>query len=826
MEMEEVKDEVFKKKSKKRKNPNSKLEGMDPIIIVSDPNEPIDFKEPQILKDIQEVKKSKSSKKTIKKKITSTSKRKKRVEDDIKIKNALETNIEVPVQTVKLTIAKIAKMVDQLIEEAESQPTGQAEDSNEAVEEVANDIEVNIKNATNESSQEQKKDSIILNTISESADQVLTESLPIEIAQEIVLPLTAVKIRNVVGKINNLVVEVIPNKVIVQGTVHSQIFFVGNDGIVHHLANDVDFSTFLDIPGVQPGMNAFASGVIEDVIFELAPDGLSITLKTVLEVFVKVTETVQLGLVQGTGPTLYLKRVIGENSAQTLVESDLELFTPAVKIDEIIGSIQDITPEIINDKVIIQGILHKQIFFIGADNMGRHQAEDLPFSFFVDVPGATPGMNVQIQPRIEAILFNLSSDTLLNQKAVLEFFVKVTENVMLSVDIGNGPLLKVDEFVGENTVQELSETLVTLDTAAIKIREIVVQVRNLTSQVIPNKVIVQGTLHKQIFFIGTDNIEHHQAEDVPFAVFLDIAGVEPGNDVNLIAEIEGVFFDLLTSTDLRQKVIFSITAITTEQAQLNLVTGIGQLFKVEQVVGENTRQLLVISKEKIVPPVPPPPVVPVRPVVTSVIVDPPLETVIGSQQILLQTTFPLPISAIKVKEVDPVIANVSVRVIADGVLVEGNVNKTIVFVGTDNIVRSTNEQVPFSILVNIPGITPAQITNTKVLVEDIIVNLNAAGDAIDQTVVLKAEVEGRLPQESSISAVTNVTGPSVSQTKLLVQGLVRTSNGDVFEQFDVVTDVSGPGIIGVTHVQTDLLQKVGEPSSTPVTIVTAVQVAP
>jgi hypothetical protein len=826
---EEIKDDLNKTKPKNKKRAKTNLETTQ--------------------KQIGEVKqnKAKTKKSTntgVRAKSASTKKKKKTVEANsvntevIQAEKAV-SSATVPSETSVAPVNANTDIVDDYIKDSDIQPTGQAGLSDiKATVCVENGDDSG--DETLETNQLQEStETVTPNGTATSADPILSASNTVEATQNMILPFAAIKVRNIVGKVDKLVAEIIPNKVIVQGIVHDQVFFVGNDGIVHHMADDVNFSTFIDVPGIQPGMNANVSAIVEDIIWELAPDGLSILKKLVLEVFVKVTETVQLNVELGNGPNLVLNRVVGENSAQTLIESELTLFTPAVKIDEIIGSIQDISVETITDKVIVQGVLHKQIFFVDTDNMGRHQSEDVPFSFFVDIPGVTPGMDVQVHPRIEAIFFNLLSATIVSEKAILEFFVKVTENVIQQVAVGNGPLLKVAELIGENTVQELTETLITLNEPAIKIREIVAQARNLISHVIPNKVIIQGILHKQIYFIGTDNIEHHQAEDIPFSLFLDIPGAKPGNKVNMTIQIEAVFFDLISSTELRQKVILAVTSIVSEEIQLNLAVGAGPLFKVEQVVGENTKQLLVIRSEQIVPPPSPSfppispsqptqpisPVIPERLAVTSVIVDPPLETVIGSQQILLQNSFPLPFPAIQVKQVNQAISGVSARVITDGVMVTGVVDKTVVLVGTDNIVKTIEEQVPFSILVNIAGVTQDQITNINVAVEDIIVNLNDAGTATNQTLVLKAEILGKKVNGQSITAVTNVTGTGVSISRVLMQGLIRTATGDVLQQIDVVTDVSGPGIIGVTHEQTDLLQIVGATSITPVTIVTSVQIA-
>ena len=109
-----------------------------------------------------------------------------------------------------------------------------------------------------------------------------------------------------------------------------------------------------------------------------------------------------------------------------------------------------------------------------------------------------------------------------------------------------------------------------------------------------SKAILQGTIHKQIFFIGlADNIEHHQAEDVPFSIMVDIPGAVAGLDLVAEPVIESVIFNLLSPTELEEKVIIFARLIVVEQRQSRLVLGNGPLVKVEQVVGENLSQVLV-----------------------------------------------------------------------------------------------------------------------------------------------------------------------------------------------------------------------------------------
>ena len=396
--------------------------------------------------------------------------------------------------------------------------------------------------------------------IGENTKQVLIE-------RNVILAIPAIKIRNIIAEVREITTDVIADKVVVQGVLHKQIFFVGEDNIVHHQAEDVHFSTFVDVPGADPGMNVEIQPIIDTVIFNLLTPTI-LHQKVVIEFFVKITETRQLNIQLGSGPLVRLNQVVGENTKQELFENLVCLDNPALKIDDITVVVRDITTHVIEDKVIIQGVLHKQIFYIGTNNIEFHQAEDIEFSSFVDVLGATPGMDVEVIPRVEFVNFDLRTATSLLQKVVVEFFAKVTESVQLNIQLGPGALLKLENVVGENTNQILVENVFTLPLPTIKIREIIARIVDITTEVIQDKVIIQGTLHKQIFFIGDDNLEHHQAEDIPISTFVDVIGAVPGMNVHVSPIIETILFELEDCVTLRQKVVAEFFVKVTQTQQL------------------------------------------------------------------------------------------------------------------------------------------------------------------------------------------------------------------------------------------------------------------
>src|SRR5690606_5737615 len=88
------------------------------------------------------------------------------------------------------------------------------------------------------------------------------------------------------------------------------------------------------------------------------------------------------------------------------------------------------------------------------------------------------------------------------------------------------PLVRAEVVIGEGTKQLLLETNVTLNRPAIKIRNITAEIRNLTTELIQDKVIIQGGLRKQMFFVGEDNIGQYQSGDVQCCNFVRAFGTE------------------------------------------------------------------------------------------------------------------------------------------------------------------------------------------------------------------------------------------------------------------------------------------------------------
>jgi hypothetical protein len=402
------------------------------------------------------------------------------------------------------------------------------------------------------------------------------------------LTIEGIKVVEIVPQVRGVHVTVKNGKVIVQGVLHKQIFFIGPDGLEHHLAEDIDWSDLVEVipedpeEPVRPGMNERTTVTVENLIWEFDPETGVLIQKAILLIQVKVTVTEQLNVLEDPyGPLLSVERVVGHGTKQKLVESVRAL--EALKVVDIVASLRNVTAHVKTGKVIIQGILHKQIFFVAPDNLVHHVTEDVPWSDMVEIDPvdpshpATEGMRFQDRTAIENVVWEFDpARGCLVQKVVLRIDVKVTEREEVNVEEDPyGVLIATDVVIGRGQRQKLVEEII--DVEAIKIVDIVHSLRDLNTIVKDTKAIVQGVLHKQIFFVAPDGLVRHITEDIPFSDIVEIEPIDPEvparEGMSFINQtfVENLVWEFNPNTGrLVQKAIIALNVVILDAAQLRV----------------------------------------------------------------------------------------------------------------------------------------------------------------------------------------------------------------------------------------------------------------
>ncbi len=633
--------------------------------------------------------------------------------------------------------------------------------------------------------------------------------------QQLPLEVPAIKIRNIDTEIRDVTYDLIADKVIVQGIIHKQIFYVGIDNIIHHQSEDMPFSTFADVPGALPGMLAQIDINIEKVIAHLIEDGTVIQQKIILEIFVKVEEEdiVNLSLDE-TGELVELNQFIADAEKQIIESNELLLNQTAQKVTEIRAEVKEIETEVISDKVIIQGVIHKQIFYINENGEAVHQAEDIPFSTFIDIAGAEPGMNLFVRPDVEFIDYQLLNEgTVLLQNIVLEIYARISQFIQERISQGN-LLTKLPVVIGENTKQVMETNQITLEEPVLKVKEIIAEIRDLNYEIILNKVIIQGVIHKQIYYIGFDNIQYHQAEDISFSTFIEIPAVFPGNDLRIDAQIEEIIFELISENVLQQKVIVELFVKAVELNQLNVMlseSGIPVVLPI--IVAENNKQILVEREISIVIP-------PVEEVNIEYETIVKIEQFSSCQQAIVENTVELNCAASKVVEILADVEDIEAEIINETLVsVSGNIVKDIAYV-CGNKVYHIQEIVPFNVNISLDDPIEGGELNPNVVIENISFELLDGGEMLRQLIVIEACIGPEIFE--FINVVTSITGLGITTETIIVEEEVIIAEDPLqtgVKEFPVVTDVNDPeNLLSIIEKDVIVLNIVGQ-GHTPVEVV-------
>lgn len=303
--------------------------------------------------------------------------------------------------------------------------------------------------------------------IGENTGQViLSNTLPVPPGKPPVLKILSI----ISTEVMPTEVRVIPDLVIIQGQVRTQILYVANlpDQPVHHMHQTVNFLVNIRIPGAMPGLMVEIFPTVEFAQATIV-DPMTIMQDLVISIFAKVTEIQQMRVVtdvrsdripiNAVRQLVAIEEVVNEVTQQVNLRQEVTIpqaKPAAVKIISIFSSTVEITrSDILDGKVILEGKLVLQVIYVAAmpDQPVHHMHLEVPFTTFVDLPGAFPGMNLLIRPRVEFASAQLlpvgmtppptigTRDVLVD--AIIEVFVKVTKTVQKHVVVD---VIVPDEF--------------------------------------------------------------------------------------------------------------------------------------------------------------------------------------------------------------------------------------------------------------------------------------------------------------------------------------------------------------------------------------------
>lgn len=389
--------------------------------------------------------------------------------------------------------------------------------------------------------------------------------IPSEVEGEEFVPIR--KVADVVAQIVELDYEVLPNKVIVKGALHKQIFYIreGENVVREYTVTREEFTDFVHIKGAKPDMDVMLDADLLFINTDSATGEFpteTLHQSAVISVSVKVIELLQLDVVTDvTGPGITVQKelfkvesVVGEHEKQHNIASEHPLPEDARKIYEMDAVCRDLDYEILPGKVIVRGTLHKQVYYVDdEDDTVQEVSYDNDFDIVLNIPGAQPDMDVYTRCKVEFSEASLVNSNRVKINVILQVFAKVTEMVELNIvtDVKGAKAdrrrIRVEDIIGRECHQENINRSIDISPIVIKkAKDMTAKLRNVQYEKIQNKVLVKGVIHVQAYYVvcaeATPDIDENElretSADVSFTTFVHFDGVTEDTMVDVIERVE------------------------------------------------------------------------------------------------------------------------------------------------------------------------------------------------------------------------------------------------------------------------------------------------
>ncbi|HHY81788.1 MAG TPA: DUF3794 domain-containing protein [Clostridiales bacterium] len=243
---------------------------------------------------------------------------------------------------------------------------------------------------------------------------------------------------------------------------------------------------------------------------------------------------------------LRLDQVVDEKTSQALVEGEIsvpETKSPVARILDINAEAIISSREVIQDKVMVEGILRYDVLYIPEDdNIIDSLDSEIGFTQYLDIPGAKPKMASRLKLNVEHVDYELVSGRKINVKSVLNLYGQVSQVVEMEavrefVDIEQVEVLKDNIRVTANAGTGHSQTMVREDLelsdsmpSILKILRKDVKAIVKEKKAADNKVVIHGDVDLKLLYLCEDEEEPVQyiAHSIPFSHVVEIPGAYQG----------------------------------------------------------------------------------------------------------------------------------------------------------------------------------------------------------------------------------------------------------------------------------------------------------
>lgn len=246
------------------------------------------------------------------------------------------------------------------------------------------------------------------------------------------------RILSVNGEVAIIDKEVVEDKVIVEGVVNVKSLYISKEGeqALYYMEGSFGFTQHVDLPGVENHMETEIKAIIEHTDSSLV-NSRKLNVKCVLSLTGRVVEKSQIDIIkdikgvkdiQVLRDHLEINDTVGKELSRVTVRHDFEIPTDGPAIKEILYT--DITlgergSSVLEGRIALNGILKVTTLYIGDDEGPINDIRyELPFSHYIDIDGAMPGMEEKVKCFVEDF-YSTVKENEEGQRRIIEYEVVV-----------------------------------------------------------------------------------------------------------------------------------------------------------------------------------------------------------------------------------------------------------------------------------------------------------------------------------------------------------------------------------------------------------------
>lgn len=455
------------------------------------------------------------------------------------------------------------------------------------------------------------------------------DSIKALVEGEVLLPETKpeiVKVLTVDGDVEVTSSKLVKDKIIVNGVVRFKIMYNSNDEnqVIHSLDASTDFREEIEIEGINDQMTAELKTYIEHIDYELVNEA-KIEVKTVLEIEGKVKTSSSIDIVKDISgerglqvlkEKIKYKEIIGANSTSALVKEAFELENEMPDILDVLrtdAKVIEKETKVVDDKVIVAGIVQCGIMYIGDDDNNRvnYMNHEIPFTQFVEMTGVLKDMNCSLSLKLDDINYDVKEDIegsirIIDVEALIKIDARVYEYKDKEVTIdtySTNKKLDVNKqeiLITENIKHMLSESVVkgVINTSEenIKVNDVYhINGKSIITdyRTVEGKLIIEGILDLSMVFndksLEPVKVMNYQ---IPFKNYSDMEEVVDSEiEIEIDNIIKDIKYEKVNDTEIEVEALTQNNINVNRIKKLSIVT---KAVETEEEIDLNSRPSIII----------------------------------------------------------------------------------------------------------------------------------------------------------------------------------------------------------------------------------------